>query len=48
MTQILADNNKIKSFDMFKTRGVFDVLYYISIEMNYIHIFNVTILRHMP
>ena len=48
LTHILADNNKIKSFDMFKTRGVFDVLYYISMGMNYIHTFNVTILRHMP
>ena len=33
---------------MFKTRGVFDVFYYVSMGMNYIHTLNVTILRHMP
>ena len=48
ITQIKASHNRIKSFDMFETDGLFEVLSYIHMGNNHIQTFNVDILRRMP
>ena len=48
LKHISASHNKIQSLDMFNTSGMFEMLVYIDMGRNNIHIFDVTMLRHMP
>ena len=45
---IWATDNEIQSMNMFDTSGTFEILEYIDMGGNYIRMFDITMLRHMP